>query len=177
MRRIWQQAGYNILLEGAAWGKLQKSAPISRLKCVLSPILLMRARFIFFEASMRILDELDKAIEAHLNWKQKLQVAIQSGHSALVPESIWSETNCAFGRWLCFELPEQDRNNPYYNNVRNIHSDFHKSASKVLSLALSGHAEDALSAISEGGEYSEVSEALIAEVKLWKEFEEANLGR
>jgi hypothetical protein len=68
---------------------------------------------------------------------------------------------CVFGKWLYgTSIPEQVRRSPEYEEVRQIHAQFHKLTSEIALLAVVGEKEKAKLALEDGSEYSRLSDRL-----------------
>jgi hypothetical protein len=113
--------------------------------------------------------EIEKAIGAHGMWKGRLSLAIEAGKSATPVESIRMDNQCVFGKWLHGStLTSVDRASHHFKTVKELHAEFHKTAARVMELALSGSKTEALKAMSFGGEYASISARLTGAMMEWK---------
>ena len=113
------------------------------------------------------LDEIAKAMDAHGAWKLKLRAAIMTGNSDVSPDTARSDDHCAFGQWLqsASASPEM-RASPYFQSVRQLHAEFHRSAGDVLRHALDKNTDQANTLLS--GSFSTSSHVLMVELTKWK---------
>jgi len=115
---------------------------------------------------MSMKEAIKKGIGAHGMWKQRLLKAIKSGESEWVPEVVCQDNQCEFGKWLYSCSPDQ-KSSPHYNNVKELHAEFHKSAANVLALALEKKQAEAEKQISVGSDYANNTNALTKEMMQW----------
>ena len=113
------------------------------------------------------LHPIDKAIAAHARWKSHLRQAIGSGTSEWTPEHVRPDNLCEFGHWLLERSPAE-KATEQFRTVRDLHARFHLEASRVLELALTGHADQATAAMAIGGPFATVSSKLTAALTNWK---------
>lgn len=117
---------------------------------------------------MSHIGELDRAISKHAQWKMRLRNAIDTGTSEWSPETVASDKNCDFGKWL-HSLSEEEKQSKIWANIQKLHADFHVIAAGILRLALEGKHEEAMVALtSRGGAFSEASVKLINMMANWK---------
>jgi methyl-accepting chemotaxis protein len=83
------------------------------------------------------------ALEAHQAWNAKLRVAIDTGDCPTPIEQARRDDCCTFGKWLhadeSFKAAQPDR----WQNLHDLHEQFHRQAGQVLECALSGHKQEA----------------------------------
>jgi len=83
------------------------------------------------------------ALEAHEAWNAKLRVAIETGDCPAPVEQARRDDCCTFGKWLhadeSFKAAQSDR----WQNLHDLHEQFHRQAGQVLECALSGRKEEA----------------------------------
>jgi hypothetical protein len=100
-------------------------------------------------------EQIFAALTAHPAWKQRLYQAIDAGLIDPPPAVIAQDNVCVFGKWLYgTSIPEQVRRSPEYEEVRQIHAQFHKLTSEIALLAVVGEKEKAKLALEDGSEYS-----------------------
>ena len=116
---------------------------------------------------MNTQDTIVKGISAHGLWKQRILDAIDTGKSEWSPSTVCQDNNCEFGKWL-LSCSAEEKSSPHYNNIKGLHSDFHKIAANVLDQALTGKKTEANEAINMGGKYRSISGALTKEMMNWK---------
>ena len=112
-------------------------------------------------------DAITKGIGAHGMWKQRLLDAIKTGQSEWTPDVVCQDNQCEFGKWL-YSCSPQEKSSPHYNNVKDLHAKFHKTAANVLTLALANKKSEAEKEIAPGSEYATNSGALTKEMMEWK---------
>jgi hypothetical protein len=77
-------------------------------------------------------EELDKAIAAHGLWKARLKSAIDTRKLETDVETIRSENQCSFGKWLFGPtLTSADRSSLHYVTIKALHAEFHKTAAII----------------------------------------------
>ena len=111
---------------------------------------------------------IDKAIDAHSLWKSRLKEAINKRDSEFKVQNVKLDNFCEFGKWL-YSLPSDIKSTDAFQNIRNLHAEFHGVASEILDLALIGRKEDAMKKLDFGGPYSLISGKLTLALNRWKE--------
>lgn len=120
------------------------------------------------EREMSTRDEIDKAMGAHGQWKQKLRRAIDSGESESTPDKVRLDNNCSFGKWLYQRIDPAIKSTPQYSKVLDLHKQFHREAGAILELALNGDKEEAGNRMKLRSNFSIVSGQLISAMKEWQ---------
>ncbi|HEY4787076.1 MAG TPA: CZB domain-containing protein [Bacteroidales bacterium] len=110
---------------------------------------------------------IDKALIAHKEWKNRLENAINTGHSDFNPVAVKTDNACEFGKWLS-SLPAEEKTSKDYTLVKDLHAEFHKTAGDILQLAVSGKKDDAIKKLSFGGTYGIASSKLCSALYDWK---------
>ena len=86
---------------------------------------------------------LTAARDAHKAWDARLREAIKSGNSSMSVEQAGSDDNCAFGKWLHapgeFRRSQPER----WQQIHDLHEQFHRNAAQVLKLATTGQTKQA----------------------------------
>lgn len=111
---------------------------------------------------------INKAIVAHTAWKIRLAAAIEIVNPEFTSEKIDSDKLCDFGKWL-YSLSAADRASLHFKTVQQLHAAFHKEASVILRLALSGRkteAQDNMTFLR--GAFAKTSADLVMEMVDWK---------
>ena len=92
---------------------------------------------------------LQAARDAHNAWGARLREAIDSGSSAMSVEQAGGDENCAFGKWLYapgeFRTTQPER----WQQIHDLHEQFHRNAAEVLKLAITGQQTQAAARIKE----------------------------
>ncbi|WP_211829255.1 CZB domain-containing protein [Kistimonas asteriae] len=114
---------------------------------------------------MDIKDQIENGIIAHGVWKMRIRRAITSGQSDWEPEVVRQDNQCEFGQWL-YGL--EDKSSPFFEDVKSLHAEFHKTAAAVLAMALAGNKDKAIAALNVGGKYDTISHALSEKLMEWK---------
>jgi hypothetical protein len=114
-------------------------------------------------------ETIDKAILAHGKWKTRLNDFINGKAPDFDIAKAGTDNNCEFGKWIYGDtIDDNDKNSDYYNKVKILHTDFHKSVKEVAELVISGKKEDAKKMISDfSGSYSKISTKLILLLTEW----------
>lgn len=117
---------------------------------------------------MGLKTEIKKAVGSHGKWKNELKKAIETGKIEVQISSIRADDQCSFGRWLYGpEITEQEKKSVYYEQVRELHAAFHKAASKLVQLVLSGKKDGARRMLDTTGEFTVASAALTSCMLDW----------
>jgi hypothetical protein len=97
-------------------------------------------------------------IGAHVMWKQRL-TSFLAGDSPeeLNPDMIRLDDRCALGKWIYGDGKPMSQL-PRYEEVRDLHAQFHQYAADVVSLHLAGNTAEAEKLLQ--GDYSRLSEKL-----------------
>lgn len=103
---------------------------------------------------------IDNALNAHAQWRHRLYNSIESGSAEFSIRRVGADDECEFGKWL-LGIDSEDRCGSDYDNIKALHTEFHRIAARVLELALSGKREEALAFMLPGGEYNQASMKLI----------------
>ena len=83
------------------------------------------------------------ALDAHRAWKTRLQQAIDTGTSTTPVEVAGKDDRCAFGKWLHGPDPFHDREPERWQQLHDLHEQFHRNAAQILQLATSGQTKQA----------------------------------
>jgi len=109
-----------------------------------------------------------KAIGAHGLWKARLTTAVEHGSSEYSVATVQQDNQCDFGKWLYgSDLPADVKHSEHYTKCKQLHSQFHLAASKVLALALAAKKTEAQHAMDIGGEFGTVSANLTKAMMAW----------
>jgi len=120
--------------------------------------------------AMLLEHEIAKAIRSHERWKEKLSASIENGTVSADAFDVGNDSICDFGRWLYGStIPNDARYDSKYTIVQSLHVEFHKCAEKVVYLLSEGRKAEAGVLMSSDGEYTKVSEQLMATMVAWKE--------
>ena len=109
----------------------------------------------------------DRAIAAHAKWKYRLFLAIKTGQSEFRVSDVRPDDRCDFGAWLS-SLPDTEKRTERCQQVRALHTEFHKIAAEVLDLALRGKQQEAQAAIGLGSRFADISSQLTLALGAWE---------
>ena len=112
-------------------------------------------------------EQITSAIAAHAHWKARLRNAIKTGESEFEIANVQLDTKCEFGSWL-YAISAQQRGDPHYSRVRDLHAKVHVEAARVLGLALGGHRAEAEMSMEMGGPFTLLSSELTSELVQWR---------
>lgn len=98
------------------------------------------------------------AIEAHADWKLRLQRAIEgTSTEPLDPHVIGRDDQCLLGQWIRGAGARQFGGQRKFADLRARHGYFHVCAGRILTLALAGQRDAATIEIGPTGEFARVS--------------------
>ncbi|NOT87349.1 MAG: CZB domain-containing protein [Lysobacter sp.] len=108
--------------------------------------------------------DLDVAIGAHRNWKDRLTNYLE-GHSSedLRPEVICHDDRCDLGKWIYSDGQKQLGQYPMFIELRAVHKIFHQQASSVVALHQSGKIDAAKWLLD--GEYTKTSNRIVTRLE------------
>ena len=123
-------------------------------------------------------NEIDNGLKSHRAWKNQLKDSIELGDYDISVATISVDYECAFGRWLYGPtLSEEDKSSPEYAEVRQLHAEFHKTAARLVQLAVSGKIAEALQMFGQGSEYTLASYRFAQALKRWKKLSNQTSSR
>ena len=106
------------------------------------------------------IEEIDSALTYHKLWKEHLLEAIEKGTSNFQVGIVRSDNSCQFGKWI-YSLWEREKNNPEFLKMKQLHAEFHKTASEILELAINGKKKESLKFMQKGENFDKVSTELM----------------
>lgn len=113
-------------------------------------------------------ENMQKAIAAHGQWKERLIQAIEAGQSDFDPQVVKQPDQCEFGKWLYgSEISAEAKRSSYYEKAVDLHAKFHVEAGQVLSAALQGDKDGAKGLMAPESEFSKLSSTLTDTLKEW----------
>jgi hypothetical protein len=108
--------------------------------------------------------DIDMAIAAHENWKQRLLVYLDGQSSEdLRAEVICADDRCDLGKWIHGEGARQLGEFASFNELRSTHKLFHYTASNVVALQSTGKTGEAQALLT--GEYSKISSRIVGRLR------------
>lgn len=97
------------------------------------------------------------AIQAHIQWKQRLQRYIRGESDELLdPGVVGCDKSCALGEWLHSHGELHFGEHEKFRQLKSVHTDFHAYAADVIQAVHSGEQEHAYRLL-HNGEYPKVS--------------------
>lgn len=91
------------------------------------------------------------AIEAHVRWKVRLENYIEgTSTEKLDAEVVGMDNQCPLGKWIYGIGGEKYNANPLFQEIREIHADFHKCSAGIMRQADAGDKEGAIDALHHG---------------------------
>ncbi len=116
---------------------------------------------------MSNVEQINKAVAAHGMWKARLRQAIDAGKSDFTPAGVSVDNQCEFGKWL-YSLPAGEHQGSNWQKVHDLHAKFHREASRVLGLAVSGKKAEADEGLATGSPFAKISLELTGAMIEWK---------
>ena len=114
-----------------------------------------------------------RMIAAHGLWKYRLDQAINAGRSTFDPTIVALDDRCPLGTSLYGgELRARNRE-PVYEQVRQLHAQFHRAAAEILTLALAGKVAEARAQTSAGSQFLQISTRLAQLIDGWRQGRDA----
>ena len=114
----------------------------------------------------------DDAIQAHVNWKMKLQNYLRKPDKTLDAGKIESDCNCDLGKWLHGDGGAKYKADPKFVKLVSDHAKFHKVAAGVVRKADAGQQVSEETALGSKSEFASLSQAVVStlvEMKMgWK---------
>ncbi len=112
-------------------------------------------------------EAIESALQAHAQWKGRLESAVATGRSEFEPDVVRQDNACQFGKWL-YAFPKEEMENGDYKKVKALHAEFHATAGAILKLALAGKKGEAQRELEAGGNYRRATGKLVLALESWK---------
>lgn len=107
--------------------------------------------------------DFDKAIQAHIQWKQKLYNCISSQSIGdLNSSNICKDNLCDLGKWLHGNQPEKVVQDTTFKEIVEKHKRFHEIAGGIVKRVENSETLDADKELGIDSEYGKISSKLIA---------------
>ncbi len=116
---------------------------------------------------MSEIDNIGRAIIAHLAWRGYLREAIETRKCPLNPDTAGSDQKCEFGKWF-HGLPATHKVSAHWKEINALHAEFHALGIKILQLALTGHKQEATAEMALGSRFAAVMSQLLRALENWK---------
>ncbi len=110
--------------------------------------------------------EINKAIQAHGNWRGRLRNAALADERDLPVADIASADHCRFGQWL--QGVSAAEGGGHLPEVRRLHAEFHRIAGHIAGMIARGESAQALEAI-EGRDYVQKTLSLTRTLHNWQD--------
>ncbi len=110
-----------------------------------------------------------EALRAHVEWKANLRMLLDGKGGPIDIGTVGRDDVCEVGRWLRDE-PNPYAGHPRFVDLREAHTQFHKTAQRVVDAVRCGNRTDA-EALLDGPEYcrsSTVLAAILLEMRRWE---------
>ena len=113
-------------------------------------------------------DKIDAAIRAHAAWLTRLNTAVDKGGSEFKPDTVKVDNQCDFGKWLYGEGAATLRQAGAFDEIRDLHAQFHKRAGQILELAVSRQQGEARKLLDPTGDFMQISGKMVLRLKAVK---------
>ena len=94
---------------------------------------------IHLEDNGSVADVLQAAGDAHNAWSARLRDAIKTGTTSMTVEQASKDDSCTFGKWLHGPGDFRDREPQRWQQLHDLHEQFHRNAAEILKLVTTGH--------------------------------------
>ena len=108
-------------------------------------------------------DFLERAVDAHVQWKTKLRVAVSGGAA---PDAAISsrDDQCELGKWIHGEGTQRHGNTAELKQLREEHQKFHACVGSILTAAKNGNFDKAREELDKGP-YSKLSTGVVLAIR------------
>ena len=94
------------------------------------------------------------AIEAHVRWKVRLENYIDGSSAEKLDAAIVGMDNqCVLGKWIYGSGGQKYGDNPLFQEIREIHTEFHKCSAGIMCQADAGDKAGAIDALHRGDHF------------------------
>ena len=91
------------------------------------------------------------AIEAHVRWKVRLEAHIDGdADEQLNADTIGRDDQCALGKWIHGSGGTSYATHPGFDELKDVHAQFHQNAAEIIRLVDAGEADRARSFLNQG---------------------------
>jgi hypothetical protein len=111
-------------------------------------------------------DQVKAAIRMHKTWLDRLKDAADTGRSEYSVATVARDDICPIGIWLSETIAPELRESPLHVITVARHAVFHRSAARLLSLALAGDPSVAAS-FERGGDFQMVDSLMLNALEDW----------
>ncbi len=116
-----------------------------------------------------------EALLSHVRWKKRLSGYIKGDGEVLDPDTLNNDSHCSLGQWLHGDGDHRYGDNVRFNELKELHAEFHHRAAEIVRAVHQGEGEKAR-ALLEHGEFSRAARrinVLLARISLEFEFTES----
>ena len=94
------------------------------------------------------------AIEAHVRWKVRLEQYIDgTSTEKLDPNIVGMDNQCLLGKWIYGAGGQKYGSTPLFQEIKEIHTEFHKCSAGIMCQADAGDKEGAINALHLGDHF------------------------
>jgi hypothetical protein len=108
--------------------------------------------------------DLDSAVKAHSDWKQKLRNAANQ-HDQLDAATVSRDDCCMLGKWLHGAGRPGYGHLPQFSELLGKHAEFHREAGRVVQTINDGRYDHALTMISGGTSFNDASSGVVVAIR------------
>lgn len=113
------------------------------------------------------IEEINRAILAHYDWKSRFIQFIKAGGTNVLGGCSGVHHDCELGYWL-ENIRLKMLTSLLYRKISVVHREFHNEAAWVMALAQDGQLESAIDFMAEGKIFSGISAELVYLLSRWK---------
>lgn len=106
--------------------------------------------------------DFDKAIKAHIQWKQKLTRCITESECEFDEKIVCKDDVCDLGKWLYQQTAEQLVKDPIFIEIMDKHKRFHQIAGNIIERSKRDEKMDSEIELGSDSDYGKISNRLIA---------------
>lgn len=106
--------------------------------------------------------DFDKAIKAHIQWKQKLTICITESECDFEEKEVCKDNICDLGKWLYQQTSDQLIKDPIFIEIMEKHKRFHQIAGGIIERSKRNEKMDVDVELGSESEYGKISNRLIA---------------
>jgi diguanylate cyclase (GGDEF)-like protein/PAS domain S-box-containing protein len=118
------------------------------------------------EQRLVLIGQVKSAIATHRTWLGRLKDAIETRRSEYTVEVVSRDDTCPIGIWLSSTIAAELRGSPLHVITCARHAVFHRSAARLLSLALAGDPSVAAS-FERGGDFQMIDSLMLDALEDW----------
>lgn len=112
-------------------------------------------------------EQIQKAITAHGIFKVRLGQIVESGGNEMTAAVASADNQCPLGQWLNGGVDPAAKAGPGFQNVKDLHTTFHRAAGDVVALSIARKRTEALAAMEMGSTFKQASAKLVIALTAW----------